>query len=101
MRIIIKSQYIMAGEGSMAGAITSLKNNKALRKVDRSKWKNYIGSNKVATKKLGKISPRKLQELKLLLKRKNSINKTIQIISVILFLILFIVAVYYLDKSSY
>lgn len=91
----------MAGEGSMAGATTSLKNNKSLRKVDRSKWKNYIGSNKTATKKLGEISPRKLQELKLLLKRRNSINKTIQIISVILFLILFIVAVYYLDKSSY
>ncbi len=91
----------MAGEGSMASATTSLKNNKALRKVDRSKWKNYLGSNKVATKKLGKISPRKLQELRSLLKRKNRINKTIQIILVILFLIAFIVAVYYLDKSSY
>ena len=91
----------MAGEGSMAGAATSLKNNKALRKIDRSKWKNYIGSNRTGTKKLGKISPEKLHELRLLLKRRNRINKTIQIISVILFLILFIVAVYYLDKSSY
>jgi hypothetical protein len=91
----------MAGEGSMAGATTSLKNNKALRKVDRSKWKNYLGSNKVDTKTLGRISPRKLQELKLLLKRKNRINKTIQIISIILFLIDFILAIWYLDKSSY
>lgn len=91
----------MAGEGSMAGATTSLKNNKALRKVDRSKWKNYTGSNKVATKKLGKISPRKLQELKLLLKRRNRINKIVQITFIILFIIAFIFAVYYLDKSSY
>ncbi|WP_430401258.1 hypothetical protein [Flavobacterium sp.] len=88
----------MAGEGSMAGAATSLKNNKALRKVDRSKWKSYTGSNKVATKKLGKISPRKLQELKLLLKRRNRINKMIQISLLILFLIAFIFAIYYLDK---
>lgn len=91
----------MAGEGSMAGAITSLKNNKALRKNNRGKWKNYIGSNKIATKKLGKISSRKLQELKLLLKRRNRINKMIQITFIILFLIAFIFAVYYLDKSSY
>lgn len=91
----------MAGEGSMAGAATSLKNNKALRKIDRSKWKNYIGSNRTGTKKLGKISSEKLQELRLLLKRRNRINKIIQITLFILFLIGFIIAVYYLDKSSY
>ena len=92
----------MAGEGSMMHAIHTMRNNKALLKEKRrSNRKDFIGSNKVATKKLGKISPRKLQELKLLLKRRNRINNTIQIISIILFLVAFIIAVYYLDKSSY
>jgi len=60
----------MAGEGSMAGATTSLKNNKALRKVDRSKWKNYLGSNKVDTKTLGRISPRETARTKTIIKKK-------------------------------
>lgn len=91
----------MAGEGSMAGAATSLRNNKALRKTDRSKWKNYLGANKKGTKKLGTISPSELQQLKLKLKKRNRTNLIINISFIVLFLMLFAIAIYYLDQSSY
>jgi hypothetical protein len=57
----------MPGEGLIAHAI----------KNERSKWKNFIGSNKIPTKKLGKASPEQMQELKLQLnKEQNSQNNT-------------------------
>ena len=76
-----------------------LKNNKVLLKTDRSKWKNYIGSNRIGTKKLGKISPNELEQLKLKLKKRKRTNLLINISFIILFLLLFAFAVYFLNKS--
>jgi hypothetical protein len=72
----------MGGEGSMAGAQISLKNNKALRKVTSGKWKNYLGGNKKPTKKLGESSKESLKKLRTNLKKRNLKKLYFQILAV-------------------
>jgi hypothetical protein len=91
----------MAGEGSIMGAIQSLKNNRALRKNDRNKWKDLIGNNKEnSIEDHIKASPELLLEIKTRLQKRNRINKIIQIISLILFFTIFAYIIYYLENNT-
>ena len=81
----------------MSGAITSLKNNKALRKVDTGKWKNYLGGHKKPTKKLGEVSDDSLKDLRYSLKKR---NKRVTYIQVIVLLSVLLIIIYIMYRLS-
>lgn len=90
----------MAGEGSMTGAIQSIRNNRALRKSDRNKWKDIkVNNKKKPIEDHLKSRPELLLEIRTRLQKRNRINKMIQVISVILFFIIFGYILYYLENN--
>lgn len=76
----------MAGEGSMLHAIKSLKNNRALRKNDRSSWKKLIGSKEEKWEDPIQASTELLEEIRNRLQTENKATqrKKIIIITIIL-----------------
>jgi hypothetical protein len=75
-----------------------LKNNRnLLKKNDRNKWKELMGSNEVFFEEDIKANPELLQKIKTKLDKRNKKKKLIEAISVISFLILMAFALYYLN----
>lgn len=89
----------MAGEGAMAGATISLKNNKALRKVDRNKWKGYTGSNKIPTKELGQMNTAEMEVFKVELKKKKSKKLILNLVIVSVALLITVYILYKINTN--
>lgn len=65
----------MAGEGSMMGAIQSLRNNKALKKNDRMKWKEISNSKSESLEDFIKSTPEQLKAIRTRLQFENKKKK--------------------------
>lgn len=89
----------MAGEGSMMGAIISLRNNKALRNNGkRANWKDYVGTKDVPTEDHIKASPKLLAEIRNRLQAENKRKKKQQIFFVFLSFVFALSVVYGISR---
>ena len=89
----------MAGEGSMMGAIISLRNNKALRSNGkRANWKDYVGTKDVPTEDHIKASPKLLAEIRNRLQAENKRKKKQQIFFVFLSFVFALSVVYGISR---
>ena len=70
----------MGGEGSMSGAITSLKNNRGSLRSKRGGMKNHHLTSSVSNSQLEfvEVSPEKLEEIKKEIRRKSIRGKRIR-----------------------
>ena len=88
----------MAGEGSMMGAIQSLRNNNALRKNDRNKWKEISHSNSEPIEDYIKSTPEQLEAIRRRLQNENKKRKKQQIALMLLFILLLCSVLYFLNQ---
>jgi hypothetical protein len=89
----------MAGEGSMMGAIQSLKNNRALRKNNRGKWKDLVGNNiENPIEDHIRASPELLLEIRTRLQKENQLQAKKAYIKLMIFIVFFIISFYLFNK---
>ena len=89
----------MAGEGSMMGAIQSLKNNRALRKNNRNKWKDLVGNNiENPIEDYIKASPELLLEIRNRLQKENRLQAKRAYIKLIIVIVFFVISFYLFNK---
>uniref|UniRef100_UPI00404A2DAF hypothetical protein n=1 Tax=Flavobacterium sp. TaxID=239 RepID=UPI00404A2DAF len=89
----------MAGEGSMMGAIISLRNNKALlSNGKRANWKDYVGTKDVPTEDHIKPSPELLAKIRNHMQAENKRKKKQQIFFVFLSFVFALSVVYGISR---
>jgi hypothetical protein len=92
----------MAGEGSMMGAIISLRNNKALRNNGkRANWKDYVGTKDIPTDDPIKASPELLAEIRTRIQIEEKKRKKQQILYAFLSLIFTLLIIYGISKLEW